>query len=138
EKRAAIVESELFVKSKKKTTDIVFQKRPHRTKTITARKKGGTCVIASKSYFKVGDKYIISSPDPTILKIQKSHDRKVVNTTFLKPKISVARKDRRTVTLSVGKYLNSGERIEILHFTANELVFKIIDRERKNDILETN
>ena len=106
-------------------------------KIITARKKGGTCIIAAKSYFKVGEKYIISSPDPTILKVQKFRSGKVVNTTFLKPKISVARKDRRTVTLSVGKYLNSGERIEILHFTANELVFKIIDRERKDDVFGT-
>ncbi|MDD5453974.1 MAG: hypothetical protein PHW62_00540 [Candidatus Ratteibacteria bacterium] len=106
-------------------------------KTITARRKGGTCIIASKTHFKAGEKYIVSSPAHTVLKIQKLPGHKVVNSTFLKPKISIARNDRRTVTLSVGKYLNPGEKIELLRFTTNEFVFKIIDRERKNDILET-
>lgn len=97
-------------------------------KIITSRKHGGTCTIASKLYFEAGKRYIVSSPDPTILKIQKLGIGNVINTTFSKPKIITARKDRRTVTLAVGKFLNVGEKVQLSSSIAGEYAFLILGR----------
>ena len=93
---------------------------------MTARKNGGTCVIANKEYFKSGRKYLAYSPEPNVLNIRLyRRNSKVVRSTFAKPAILVARKNGNTVALSLGKFLEPGDTVDILNQGSDEISFRI-------------
>ncbi|MDD5453975.1 MAG: HNH endonuclease [Candidatus Ratteibacteria bacterium] len=72
EDKVAIVEPMLFMKAEKKKTSIVRKNRKSRLRTtsfMTARKKGGTCIISNVCLFKLGQKYLVHSPEANVLNI---------------------------------------------------------------------
>ncbi len=93
---------------------------------MKARKKGGTCIITNKEFFKIGRKYLAYSPEPNILNVRLyRRNCKVTRSTFSKPLILTARKDGNTIALSLGKFLEPGDIVEIIQLDIDEISFKI-------------
>lgn len=93
---------------------------------MTARKKGGTCIVVNKEFFRLGRKYLAYSPEPNVLNIKLyRRNLKVVCSTFSKPVVVVGRKDGGSVALSLGKFLEPGDTVDLISLDSDEMSLRI-------------